>query len=155
MMFDKLARRHLEDGLSDDATWEGVQRHLAALPRSFLPSEREARTRIAEIRAAGIRRPLSDAEAVAALDAALERVARAARSTDEAAPTPYRGKRKPGRPKGRTVAEKTIVETFRRLKAAADGRQPTQEDMVANLGMGSVRTLQDHLTDYGLPWPIE
>lgn len=64
--------------------------------------------------------------------------------------------RRRGRPKGsRTHRRDTIVDTFRRLRQGY-GRRPTQSELVVNLDPRiGVRTLQEHLRDYRLPWPIE
>jgi len=61
-----------------------------------------------------------------------------------------------GRPKGtRSVTRDEILEKFRSLRANY-GRNPTQAELAANLNPRiEVRTLKDHLTDYGLTWPIE
>jgi DNA primase len=69
---------------------------------------------------------------------------------------PRSPKRQRGRPKGtRTVPKHQIVSTFRILTASY-GRHPTEDELCANLKprIGK-RTLQDHLKDYGLGWPIE
>ena len=64
--------------------------------------------------------------------------------------------RRRGRPKGtRSVPRKQIIDRFRSLRANY-GRNPTEVELVANLNPRiEVRTLQEHLTDYELPWPIE
>ena len=64
--------------------------------------------------------------------------------------------RRPGRPKGtRSVTRDEILEKFRSLRANY-GRNPTQRELADNLNPRiEPRTLQQHLTDYGLPWPIE
>lgn len=61
-----------------------------------------------------------------------------------------------GRPKGtRSVPRQQVVDQFRSLRASY-GRNPTQAELAANLNPRiEVRTLKDHLTDYGLTWPIE
>ena len=61
-----------------------------------------------------------------------------------------------GRPKGtRSVTRDEIVEKFRSLRANY-GRAPTQVELAANLTPRiEPRTLQEHLSDYGLGWPIE
>ena len=61
-----------------------------------------------------------------------------------------------GRPKGTcSVTRDEILQKFRSLRANY-GRNPTQQELADNLNprIGR-RTLQQHLTDYGLPWPIE
>jgi len=72
---------------------------------------------------------------------------------DVATPSPKRGR---GRPKGsRTHTREAIVNRFRSL-AKSSGRAPTQPELAANLEPKiEVRTLQEHLTAYGLSWPIE
>ncbi|MDP9272146.1 MAG: hypothetical protein M3O93_01225 [Chloroflexota bacterium] len=64
--------------------------------------------------------------------------------------------RRRGRPKGtRSVTRAEIVGKFRALRENY-GRNPTQAELAANLTPRiEVRTLNDHLTDYGLGWPIE
>lgn len=64
--------------------------------------------------------------------------------------------RRPGRPKGtRSVTRDQIIDVFRSLRTNY-GRAPTQAELVANLHPHiELRTLQEHLTAYGLPWPIE
>ncbi len=64
--------------------------------------------------------------------------------------------RRPGRPKGsRLHGCRAIVARFRELKAST-GRNPTQPELAANLKPPvEVRTLQDYLAEYDLPWPIE
>jgi hypothetical protein len=64
--------------------------------------------------------------------------------------------RRPGRPKGtRSVTRDQIIDVFRSLRTNS-GRAPTQAELAANLHPRiEPRTLQEHLTDYGLPWPIE
>jgi hypothetical protein len=61
-----------------------------------------------------------------------------------------------GRPKGtRSVPRQQIIEVFRSLRKNY-GRAPTQAELAANLNPPiERRTLQAHLKDYGLPWPIE
>jgi hypothetical protein len=64
-------------------------------------------------------------------------------------------KRKRGRPKGtRIVPRDKLLEVFRALRVNY-GRNPTQEELVANLEIETVRTLQSYLDAYELPWPIE
>jgi hypothetical protein len=65
-------------------------------------------------------------------------------------------RRSAGRPKGTlSVPRDQIVAKFRALSTNY-GRRPTQKELVANLEPRiEVRTLQDHLTAYELPWPIE
>jgi hypothetical protein len=69
---------------------------------------------------------------------------------------PRTGPRRPGRPKGtRSVTRDEILEKFRSFRANY-GRNPTQRELADNLNPRiEPRTLQQHLTDYGLPWPIE
>ena len=61
-----------------------------------------------------------------------------------------------GRPKGsRTIPRDQLVATFRRLQRQY-GQAPTQAQLAANLSPRiEVRTLQAHLREYGLGWPIE
>lgn len=61
-----------------------------------------------------------------------------------------------GRPKGtRSVPKQQIIDRFRSLRTSY-GRNPTQSELAANLNPRiEVRTLEDHLTDYDLAWPIE
>ena len=61
-----------------------------------------------------------------------------------------------GRPKGtRSVPKQQIIGQFRALRTNY-GRNPTQAELAANLKPRiMVRTLKDHLADYGLAWPIE
>jgi hypothetical protein len=61
-----------------------------------------------------------------------------------------------GRPKGtRSVPRQQIIDVFRSLRTNY-GTNPTQAELAANLNPRiELRTLQAHLTDYGLPWPIE
>jgi hypothetical protein len=65
-------------------------------------------------------------------------------------------RRSVGRPKGTlSVPKDQIVAKFRGLKANY-ARPPTQKELAADLEPRiEVRTLQDHLTAYRLPWPIE
>ena len=69
---------------------------------------------------------------------------------------PARARPTRGRPKGtRSVTRDEIVEKFRSLRANY-GRAPTQVELAANLKPRiETRTLQEHLSDYGLGWPIE
>jgi hypothetical protein len=64
--------------------------------------------------------------------------------------------RRPGRPKGtRSVTREQIIDVFRSLRTNY-GRAPTQAELATNLHPRiEPRTLQEHLTAYGLPWPIE
>jgi hypothetical protein len=64
--------------------------------------------------------------------------------------------RRPGRPKGtRSVTRDQIIDVFHSLRSNY-GRAPTQAELAANLKPRiELRTLQAHLSDYGLPWPIE
>ena len=64
--------------------------------------------------------------------------------------------RRRGRPKGTiTVTRTEIVGKFRALRTNY-GRNPTQQELADNVKPRiEVRTLQDHLTAYNLPWPIE
>lgn len=76
-IFDKLAGRHLADGLTDAETLAGIRKHMRALPTTFWPAETdtEALTRIAHIRlVTPPARERTDAEASAALDEAMRRV---------------------------------------------------------------------------------
>jgi hypothetical protein len=61
-----------------------------------------------------------------------------------------------GRPKGtRSVPRQQIIDVFRSLRKNY-GRSPTQAELAANLTPRiELRTLQAHLKDYGLLWPIE
>jgi hypothetical protein len=69
--------------------------------------------------------------------------------------TVARPPRRPGRPQRRTISRDVLVKRFRELSEEL-GRAPTQQELVDNLdGRPAVRTLQDALTAYGLPWPIE
>jgi DNA-directed RNA polymerase specialized sigma subunit len=53
------------------------------------------------------------------------------------------------------VPRQQIIDVFRSLRTNY-GRPPTQAELAANLSPRiEVRTLQEHLSDYGLPWPIE
>ena len=69
---------------------------------------------------------------------------------------PRTGPRRPGRPKGtRSVTRDQIIDVFRSLRTNY-GRAPTQAELAANLHPRiEPRTLQEHLTAYDLPWPIE
>ena len=70
-------------------------------------------------------------------------------------PSVPRQRRPRGRRKGRSVARDEIFKKFRSLRANY-GRNPTQRELADNLSPRiEPRTLQQHLTDYGLPWPIE
>jgi hypothetical protein len=73
-----------------------------------------------------------------------------------AAERPTQPKPRRGRPKGtRSVPRQQIIDVFRSLRKNY-GRPPTQAELAANLNPRiELRTLQAHLTDYGLPWPIE
>ena len=64
--------------------------------------------------------------------------------------------RRRGRPKGTfSVTRTEILEKFRALRTNY-GRNPTQQELADNVKPQiKVRTLQDHLTAYGLPWPIK
>jgi hypothetical protein len=64
--------------------------------------------------------------------------------------------RRPGRPKGtRSVTRDQIIDVFRTLRTNY-GRAPTQVELAANLKPRiEIRTLQAHLDEYGLGWPIE
>jgi hypothetical protein len=77
-----------------------------------------------------------------------------AEPADKERPTEPKPRR--GRPKGtRSVPRQQIIEVFRSLRKNY-GRAPTQAELAANLSPRiEVRTLQAHLTAYGLPWPIE
>jgi hypothetical protein len=61
-----------------------------------------------------------------------------------------------GRPKGtHSVPRQQIIDKFRSLLTNY-GRAPTQDELAANLTPRiERRTLQAHLKDYSLPWPIE
>lgn len=72
--FDRLARRHLEDGLTDDEVMARMVEHLRELPPSFAVDEAEAREHIARIRTE-LPPPRTEAEAWALLDEALDRLA--------------------------------------------------------------------------------
>lgn len=74
----------------------------------------------------------------------------------EGAPDALPQPRRRGRPKGtRSVTRAEIVEKFRALRVNY-GRNPSQQELADNLKPRiDVRTLQGHLTAYGLPWPIE
>lgn len=76
----------------------------------------------------------------------------AAQDARKAPPIP----RPPGRKAGsRKVGREAIISKFRELRRSF-GRTPTQTELAANLEPKiGLRTLQDMLTDYGLPWPIE
>lgn len=84
-----------------------------------------------------------------------ERVAGAARADRMAGPV-VTAKPRRGRPKGtRSVPRQQIIDQFRSLWANY-GRNPTQRELADNLQPRiEVRALQAHLTEYGLPWPIE
>lgn len=63
---------------------------------------------------------------------------------------------RPGRPRGRMHPKAAIVTRYRELKAANDGKRPTQGELARNLSPDiGVSTLREYLTEYGLPWPIE
>ena len=65
-------------------------------------------------------------------------------------------RRRPGRPKGtRSATRDQLIEAFRTYRAT-HRRRPTQVQLAANLKPPiAVRTLQDLLAEYGLPWPLE
>ncbi len=83
------------------------------------------------------------------------RIAGAARADCRVGPA-VTANRRPGRPKGtRSVPRQQIIDRFRSLHANY-GRHPTQRELADNLDPRiEPRTLQQHLADYGLPWPIE
>jgi len=72
-------------------------------------------------------------------------------SDEPPAPSPRRG-----RPKGsRSSSRQGIVDTYRSLRTCY-GRPPTQGELASNLDPPiAKRTLQQHLREYGLPWPPE
>lgn len=74
----------------------------------------------------------------------------------EGAPGAPSQPRRRGRPRGTIAVTRTeIVEKFRALRTNY-GRNPTQQELADNVKPRiEVRTLQDHLTAYHLPWPIE
>jgi hypothetical protein len=75
--------------------------------------------------------------------------------SEEPPPIPARNPRR-GRPKGsRSSSRQGIVDTYRSLRASY-GRAPTQRELASNLDPPIARrTLQQHLREYGLPWPPE
>lgn len=106
------------------------------------------------VAAKAVRRQQEDAERDR-LDHA-QRAARIYAEQQARRPKPTPIPRPPGRKRGsRTVGKVQIVATFREL-AERLRRTPTQGELAANLQPKiALRTLQDMLTEYGLPWPIE
>lgn len=89
------------------------------------------------------------------LTTAATTAARPGTESEEAPGVPPQPRRR-GRPKGTvTVTRTEIVGKFRALRTNY-GRNPTQQELADNVKPRiEVRTLQDHLTAYNLPWPIE
>lgn len=103
------------------------------------------------------RRDEAEAERVRRLNEPFRRELALRRRWPDGEPTaqPPAGRRR-GRPPGsRAVTKELIVSTFHQL-AKQYARSPTQAELAANLTPRiEVRTLQDSLTAFGLPWPIE
>lgn len=76
-------------------------------------------------------------------------------TSKEPPPVPGRSPRR-GRPKGsRSSSRRGIIDTYRSLRTSY-GRPPTQGELASNLDPPIARrTLQQHLREYGLPWPPE
>ncbi len=93
---------------------------------------------------------------VAMLEARTAKLGTVSRDGAVEPPGKASARRRRGRPPGtRTLTKAQIVETYRTLKLSY-GRQPTQQELVANMTPRiEVRALQDHLGAYELPWPIE
>lgn len=84
-----------------------------------------------------------------------EMLSRPVAVSEEPPPVPAPRPRR-GRPKGsRSSSRRTIIATYRSLRSSY-GRPPTQGELASNLDPPiAKRTLQQHLREFGLPWPPE